>query len=371
MGFDRNSTDMMKVNFEVLQHCVLYTFNKLLESAAWPLEWNTAKVNPLYKGKGYRSESENYRGISILPAMWKEFSKILHARLRQRLNANNNQPESQHGIRSGNSTLTAISTLLDEVQTALDASMHFSACSLDFKKAFDSINQRILFTILHTLCISTHFVYVLYQCVVTNMMFVRIDQYHSDKLSLNVDVLHGNRLVLFLFTLLIVDLDLFSKKTGDSVVFYADVLALGRTDVSKPQEARFTLGKHCVITDLEVNTGKTKVTKIRKAGRLSQYDQLTYRNTLLYFVNSFKFLGVILQTKANPTKHPKHLRRKALVRSKSLSLKMDQAKMQLKRGRTLFESLITPSASYCLRVFREKLTESVMQRDIKILHGIF
>ena len=68
-GIDRNSSDMMKINFEVHQHCVLYTFNKLFESAACPLDWKIAIVTPNYKGKGSRSESENYRGISILPAM--------------------------------------------------------------------------------------------------------------------------------------------------------------------------------------------------------------------------------------------------------------------------------------------------------------
>ena len=151
----------------------------------------------------------------------------------QWLNAYDNLPESQHGIRSGHSTLTAISTLLDEVQTALDASMHFSVCSVDFKKAFDSINKRKLFTILHTLGISTHFLYVLYQYVVTNNIFIRMDQYLTDKLSQNVDVIHGERLVSFLFTFFIADLDLFLRKTGDSVVFCADVSALGRTDVSK------------------------------------------------------------------------------------------------------------------------------------------
>ena len=132
-----------------------------------------------------------------------------------------------------------------------------------------------------------------------------------------------------------------------------------------------TLEKNCVKNELEVNTGKTKVTKIRKACRLCHYDKLTYRKTILEFVNSFNYLGVILQSNANPTKHLKQLRRKVLVGNYILSRKMDLAKEQLNTTRTLFESKILPSATYCLELFGGKLTESVMQRHIKILHSIF
>ena len=132
-----------------------------------------------------------------------------------------------------------------------------------------------------------------------------------------------------------------------------------------------TLKKYCVTIDLEANTEKTKVLKIRKAARLCHYDRLTYRNTLLEFENSFIYLGVILQTNAYPNKHLKHLRRKALVGTNTLSMKIDLAKVQVNTARTLFETIILPSAIYFLEMFGEKLAESVMQRHIKILHSIF
>ena len=124
-GIDRISGGVIKVDFEMLRHCFLYTFNKFFESAACPTEWKTAKVTPIYEGKGSRSNPDNYRMLSIIPAIYKVYSKILHARLVQGLNAYDILPESQHGFRSGHSTGTDISTLLKEVQIALDASMPF------------------------------------------------------------------------------------------------------------------------------------------------------------------------------------------------------------------------------------------------------
>ena len=57
LGIDRTSGDVMKVRFERLQHFLLYTFNELFESAAYPTEWKTAIVTPIYKGKGSRTIS--------------------------------------------------------------------------------------------------------------------------------------------------------------------------------------------------------------------------------------------------------------------------------------------------------------------------
>ena len=73
------------------------------------------------------------------------------------------------------------------------------------------------------------------------MVFIKIDQYFTEKLPQKVGVPQGDRLAPLLLTVVIADLDLFSKKTGSSVVFYADDLALGHTDLSKLQQARLTL----------------------------------------------------------------------------------------------------------------------------------
>ena len=233
--------------------------------------------------------------------MYKGYYKILYARLVQWLNAYDILPESQHGFRSGHSTITAISTLMKDVDKALDESMPYYICFVDFRKAFDFINRRILFTKLHTLGISGHFLNVLFQRVVNNFVYIRIDQYLTDQLPQNIGVPQGDRLAPLLFTVFIADLDIFLRKTGVTVVFYADDLAIGHTDLSKLQRALLTLGKYCEKNDLEVNTEKTKVMKMRKAGRLCLYDLLTYKNTALEFVNTFNYMGAVLQTNANPT----------------------------------------------------------------------
>ena len=193
----------------------------------------------------------------------------------------------------------------------------------------------------------------------------------TDKLTQNVGVPNGDRLAPLFFTIFVANLELILRNTEISGVFYADEFVLGHTELSKLQQAILIVEQFCVNVDLEVNTGKTKVMKTRKASRLRHYDQLTYRNTLLEFVTSFNYLGVILQTNAKPIKHLKHSRRRGLFGTKTPSMRKDLAKLQLKTAWTLFESIIFPSATYCLEIFGKELTDLGMQRHIKFLHSLF
>jgi hypothetical protein len=46
-----------------------------------PTSWRTAKVVPLYKGKGNATDPENYRSIAIPPPFAKVFMATINARL--------------------------------------------------------------------------------------------------------------------------------------------------------------------------------------------------------------------------------------------------------------------------------------------------
>ena len=49
----------------------------VFESGVVLKHWRYAVITPLYKGKGERSESKNYRGISLLSVVGKIYVEIL------------------------------------------------------------------------------------------------------------------------------------------------------------------------------------------------------------------------------------------------------------------------------------------------------
>ena len=99
-----------------------------------------AKVFPLYK-KNDRTEAQNYRPISVLPAI----SKIcVHDQLYHYLNSNSLLSKNQSGFRSLHSTVTALLHLTNDWYLNIDKGENNLIELLDLAKAFDTVSHEIL-----------------------------------------------------------------------------------------------------------------------------------------------------------------------------------------------------------------------------------
>ena len=83
-------------------------FNDCIDIEKFPIEWESAIVTPLFKNKGDKDDSNNYRGISVLPPIAKIFEKLLAMQITTFLNLNNILFAGQHGFRNGHSCETAL-----------------------------------------------------------------------------------------------------------------------------------------------------------------------------------------------------------------------------------------------------------------------
>ena len=86
----------------------------------------------------------NYRPISILPAFHKNFENIISPRLINYLEGNNLLTEHQHGFRAQHSTETAILHYVNKVYTCLEEKLYVIGVFMDFSKAFDILDYKIL-----------------------------------------------------------------------------------------------------------------------------------------------------------------------------------------------------------------------------------
>jgi hypothetical protein len=85
--------------------------NFLNESAiasAPPASWRTAKIVPVYKGKGDMSQPANYRSIAITPPLSKVFMAIMNNRLTQEATSKNLHAPTQAGFRQHHSAMEQI-----------------------------------------------------------------------------------------------------------------------------------------------------------------------------------------------------------------------------------------------------------------------
>ena len=89
-------------------------------------------------------ELNNYRPISVLNTFSKVFERLMYDRLTKFLDKYNVLYQNQFGFRQGHSTHHALITLVDKITKSLDNGDIVIGVFLDLKKAFDTVNHKII-----------------------------------------------------------------------------------------------------------------------------------------------------------------------------------------------------------------------------------
>ena len=102
-----------------------------------------AKVIPIFK-KGDPSLFENFRPISLLPAISKVLEKLIALQLSSYFEDNKLLFDNQYGFRPKHSTEHAALELIDRIINKMDTNEIPLNIFLDLSKAFDTIDHTIL-----------------------------------------------------------------------------------------------------------------------------------------------------------------------------------------------------------------------------------
>ena len=68
-GVDNLDTFILKLTRKHIVPSVCHILNLSIQSKKFPTKWKIAKVVPLYKGKGSKFDTKNYRPVAILPIL--------------------------------------------------------------------------------------------------------------------------------------------------------------------------------------------------------------------------------------------------------------------------------------------------------------
>ena len=143
-GLDNLPSRMLKIAAGVLAPSLAFLFNQSISSGIVPTEWKLARVTPIFK-KGKRQDVNNYRPISIIPAVAKVFERIIYDQFFKYLNDNDLLVNCQSGLRSLHSTLTSLLEASNSWSVNIDNGLINGVIFIDLKKAFDTIDHKILF----------------------------------------------------------------------------------------------------------------------------------------------------------------------------------------------------------------------------------
>ena len=117
--------------------------NLSLEQGMFPDDMKIAKVIPLFKA-GDDQNLSNYRPISLLPQFSKILGNISNNIIMDFLNKKQILYLRQYGFRKNMSTSIAIMELVAEITNAMDRGKFTIGVIIDLKKAFDTVDHRIL-----------------------------------------------------------------------------------------------------------------------------------------------------------------------------------------------------------------------------------
>jgi hypothetical protein len=135
---------VVKRSVLVIKDQVPFLINESLRLGVFPDSLKTAKVVPLYKGKGSKQDMNSYHPISLLNQLGKIFEKVFYNHLVSYLESFSLLSPSQNGFRKSKSTSTATFEMVTHVLSNLDNRLETLDFFFDFSKAFDLVHLLLL-----------------------------------------------------------------------------------------------------------------------------------------------------------------------------------------------------------------------------------
>ena len=350
-GLDGIGSRILKAGAPVLSIYLSKIFNCSLATGYVPKCWKIKRVSPVHKGD-VKTDPSNFRPISILPIPMKIFEKIVHDQVSTFIKENTFLNDRQSGFRKLFSTTTAVLDVSENILEQLDKNNFVGAVLIDLKKAFDTVDHKILLKKLW--CYGFQ-----------NQSFDWFESYLTDRQQLTLvnnimsDLLHedvygvpqGSVLGPLLFLLYIDDIK--SVIQNAYCHLYADdtIILKGASDpdslIASLERELSNVDHWLSINKMTINTKKTEVIFFGNKAHLKKLDNKTvrYLDTPLKRKDKVKYLGVLFDEKMQWKYQIKNITQKA-------SLKLGKIKaiasfLTPHTKKLLVNALVMPYFHYC------------------------
>ena len=185
-----NIIDGLKTKYE-LSSSITLIINQSLNTGIFPERLKIAKVIPIYK-KDDAKMFENYRPISILPAISKILEKTIFNQLHDYFQDNKLYCKNQYGFRRNHSTEYAALELIDRVILDMDKSEIPFSIFIDLSKAFDTLDHNILINKLQYYGIKDTALDLFQSYLSNRRQYVQIGNNKSDTTAITTGVPQGS-----------------------------------------------------------------------------------------------------------------------------------------------------------------------------------
>lgn len=247
-----------------------------------------------------RSSPPEFRPISILPFLSKVLEKLLHEQISTFIKNNKLLSVHQSGFREKHSCVSAVLKVTDDLRCAMDSDLVSFLGLLDFSKAFDTVNHRVLISKMkYQFQFSDTAADLMLSYLSGRSQAVVVGGTSSDLVELTSGVPQGSILGPLLFSLFINDLPLTVKFSSlhmyadDVQIYLSCKLGLIEDGVDKLNSDLKNIMHWSETNKLHLNPKKSKCIVLYKNKLdVSYFPAIYLGNTELQYVEKAKNLGI-------------------------------------------------------------------------------
>jgi hypothetical protein len=371
-GPDSLKNEHFKLLLDLLLPEITAFCNLCVMKGSFPERFRYANLKLLFKGKGDPEDKNSYRGISLSSVFYNLLDRVLHSRIYSTLI--DYIPDNQYGFVRGKSTIQAVNKLISEINfTVYEKKTPLYALFLDVKKAFDSVDRKVIFQkLIDTEKLSK--VELNFIAHILDLNFLNIaDGVAISKLIIQSNgVRQGGCSSPFFFNFSIAEInEVLKNLKGVTAMLYADDIVLTSENLTSLREALKLLKEYLLNRNLKLNLDKCKIMKFRTngKGRYKADDVVELDGVKIEFVREFTYLGVVFQVSGTTfTKHIQKRVRAALLATYNIR---ELRNLSVDTAVKLFDLKISPIASYAIEAIWPFLSASDFEKLEKVKTRFF
>ena len=370
LDIDNLNTKVLKKVANLIASPLSHVFNLSLQMGILPDRLKISRTVPVFKA-GKTDNLSNYRPISCLPVMSKIIEKFVSKQLFEFISSNQILYKYQFGFQPGKSTAHPLLHIVDFISKAFNNDEFVIAVFLDFQKAFDLVDHKILLKKLCNIGVRGIALKWFESYLKDRKQFVMVNGKISKFFkTINISVLQGSILGPLLFLIFINDMHksnaLLNVHFADDTTGLCKGKKLNEMVPFVNQELQ-KIGVWLRSHKLSINAGKTKVMIFHPRGKnVDQNLNFVFDNNdlncsinpdLIHPVEriknsstcpAYKVLGIFIDENLTFDYHVKSTLNKI---SKSL-FTLNKVKNSLSSTalKSLYYALIHPYFLYCLPV---------------------
>ena len=261
-GVDDIGSFFVKLAAEHLARPLTHIINASFKHRVFPERWKHAIVRPIPKSANPILPTD-YRPISLLTVFSKITEKAAAFQIIQYLHNKSLQDKNQSAYKRNHSTTTALLKITDDIYNALDDGELTLLVLLDYSKAFDTINHRILFAKLKALGFTFDAVSWICGYLTDRKQKVKTQSDESGWESMQYGVPQGSVLGPLLFSLVVNDISScikygnYAMYADDTQIYYHFKLHQLDETITKANSDLSNVSNYSERNCLKLNAGKS------------------------------------------------------------------------------------------------------------------